>query len=118
MTAGKKHIGVEKAAFDEILSLIEAARTHAVATVNMALIDLYWKVGEYLSRKVIQENWGEGTVATLAEYIQKRQAGVSGFSRQNLWRMWQFYETYRDKPILSTLLRELSWSHNLAIMSR
>ena len=32
--------------------------------------------------------------------------------------MRQFYETYRDRPILSTLSRELPWSHNLAIMSR
>jgi predicted nuclease of restriction endonuclease-like (RecB) superfamily len=32
--------------------------------------------------------------------------------------MRQFFETYREQPILSTLLRELPWSHNLAIMSR
>jgi len=29
------------------------------------------------------------------------------FSAQNLWRMRQFYETYRDDPKLSPLLREL-----------
>ena len=35
--------------------------------------------------------------------------------------MKQFYETYKDiqkKKKLSTLLREISWSHNLAIFSR
>ena len=32
--------------------------------------------------------------------------------------MKQFYETYKDFPKLSTLLREISWSHNLAIFSR
>lgn len=32
--------------------------------------------------------------------------------------MKQFYETYRDFPKLSTPLREISWSHNLAIFSR
>jgi predicted nuclease of restriction endonuclease-like (RecB) superfamily len=32
--------------------------------------------------------------------------------------MKQFYETYRDCPKLATLLREISWSHNLAIFSR
>jgi predicted nuclease of restriction endonuclease-like (RecB) superfamily len=33
--------------------------------------------------------------------------------------MKQFYETYKkDSPKLSTLLREISWSHNLAIISR
>ena len=32
-----------QADFDEVLSLIEAARTRAVAAVNTALIDLYWQ---------------------------------------------------------------------------
>ncbi len=32
--------------------------------------------------------------------------------------MKQFYETYKDFPKLSTLLREIIWSHNLAIFSR
>jgi len=32
--------------------------------------------------------------------------------------MKKFYETYKDFPNLSTLLREISWSHNLAIFSR
>jgi predicted nuclease of restriction endonuclease-like (RecB) superfamily len=32
--------------------------------------------------------------------------------------MKQFYETYKDFPKLSTLLREISWSNNLTIFSR
>ena len=32
--------------------------------------------------------------------------------------MRQFFETYRDQPKLSPLVRELSWTHNLALMSR
>jgi predicted nuclease of restriction endonuclease-like (RecB) superfamily len=32
--------------------------------------------------------------------------------------MKQFYETYKDFPKLSTAVREISWSHNLAIFSR
>lgn len=32
--------------------------------------------------------------------------------------MKQFYETYKEFPKISTLLREISWSHNLSIFSR
>jgi predicted nuclease of restriction endonuclease-like (RecB) superfamily len=32
--------------------------------------------------------------------------------------MMQFFETYCGQPKLATLSRELSWSHNLAILSR
>jgi predicted nuclease of restriction endonuclease-like (RecB) superfamily len=41
---------------------------------------------------------------------------MKGFSVQNLWRMKQFYETYKDNEKLSPLVRELSWTHNLIIL--
>jgi len=104
--------------FDEVLRLIDAARGRAVAAVNRELIDLYWNIGEHISRKIAAGTWGEGTVDALAEHIRRRQPGMRGFSARNLWRMRQFYETYRDQPILATLVRELSWTHNLLIMSR
>jgi predicted nuclease of restriction endonuclease-like (RecB) superfamily len=104
--------------FDDVLRLIDAARGRAVIAVNNELIDLYWRIGEHIGRKIAAEGWGEGTVEALAEHIRRRQPNTRGFSARNLWRMMQFYQTYRDQPKLATLLRELSWSHNLAIMSR
>lgn len=104
--------------FDSVLKLIESARTRAVAAVNTTLIELYWSIGEFLSGKIAQDGWGKGTVSALAEYIRHWQPNARGFSSQNLWRMRQFFETYRDQPKLSPLVRELPWSHNLLIMSR
>jgi predicted nuclease of restriction endonuclease-like (RecB) superfamily len=57
-------------------------------------------------------------VAELANFIKTQEPEIKGFSDKNIWRMKQFYETYRDFPKLSTLSREISWSHNLAIFSR
>lgn len=101
-----------------MLRLIDAARVRAVAAVNKELIGLYWTIGEHISRKIAADGWGQGTVQALAEYIRRRQPNARGFSASNLWRMMQFFETYRGQPKLATVLRELSWSHNLAIMSR
>ena len=104
--------------FDDVLRLIDAARGRAVAAVNKELIGLYWNIGAHISRKIAAAGWGQGTVEALAEHIRRRQPNARGFSASNLWRMMQFYDTYRAQPKLATLLRELSWSHNLAIMSR
>jgi predicted nuclease of restriction endonuclease-like (RecB) superfamily len=57
-------------------------------------------------------------VTDLAKHIQQNEPEIKGFSDKNIWRMKQFYESYKDSPKLSTLLREISWSHNLAIFSR
>jgi hypothetical protein len=104
--------------FEDVIGLIDAARGRAVAAVNTELIDLYWKIGEHISRKIAAGSWGDGTVEALAAYIRQRQAHLRGFSAQNLWRMRQFYETYRGRPKLSALLRELTWTHNLFILGK
>jgi predicted nuclease of restriction endonuclease-like (RecB) superfamily len=107
-----------QAEFDEVLALIDAAKARAAAVVNTTLIDLYWQLGEYISHKIAAATWGQRTVGALAEYIQRRHPGRSGFSASNLWRMRQFFETYRAAPKLASLLRELSWTHNRLIMGK
>ena len=47
-----------------------------------------------------------------AGYIAARQPGLRGFTRPNLFRMPQFYETYCDEDIVAPLVRQLPWSHN------
>ena len=80
---------------------------------------LYWQLGEYLSGKIESAQCGEGVVTQLAEYIARTSPELKGFSDKNLWRMKQFYETYRDAdPKLSALLREISWTNNMIILSR
>jgi predicted nuclease of restriction endonuclease-like (RecB) superfamily len=104
--------------FDEVLRLIDGARSRAVASVNKELIELYWTIGEHISRRIAGDGWGKGTVEELAAYIQERQPNARGFSSQNLWRMRQFFEEYQGNPILSALLRELTWTHNLLLLGK
>lgn len=104
--------------FTDIIQLIKQSRTNAIKAVNTELINLYWAIGEHISKKIEQSEWGDSVVTELANFIQKQEPEIKGFSDKNMWRMKQFYETYVDFPKLSTLLREISWSHNLAIFSR
>lgn len=104
--------------FTDIIQLIKQSKEKALRAVNAELINLYWNIGEYICRKIEQSEWGDSVVVELAKFIQINEPEIKGFSDKNIWRMKQFYETYRDFPKLSTLLREISWSHNLAIFSR
>jgi hypothetical protein len=47
-----KASATEEASLAEIVGLIAAARQRAFQAVNTTLIDLYWQVGEYISRKI------------------------------------------------------------------
>jgi hypothetical protein len=104
--------------FTDIIQLIKQSRTNAIKAVNAELINLYWNIGEHISKKIEQSEWGDSVVTELANFIQTQEPEIKGFSDKNIWRMKQFYENYKDFPKLSTLLREISWSHNLAIFSR
>ena len=108
----------EKTSFTKIVELINQSKQRAFTSVNKELINLYWSIGEYISKKTESDGWGKGTVEKLSEFIQKEMIGSRGFSTQHLWRMKQFYETYTQFPKLSTLLRELSWTNNLIILSK
>lgn len=104
--------------FTDIVQIIKQSRNNTIKSVNAELINLYWKIGEYISKKIENSEWGDSVVSELAKYIQQNESEIKGFSDKNIWRMKQFYETYKGCPELSTALREISWSHNLAIFSR
>jgi len=81
-------------------------------------MELYWHIGHTISDKVQREAWGKGVVSELARYIAQHAPEVKGFSDKNLWRMKQFYETYKGDEQLSALARVLPWTHNTTIFSR
>jgi predicted nuclease of restriction endonuclease-like (RecB) superfamily len=104
--------------FAEVAALVRQARLKAYALVDTVLIDLYWEIGAYISRKVESAEWGTAVVGTLAGYLAHAVPDAKGFSDKNLWRMKRFYETYREETKVSALLRELSWTNNLLIMGK
>ena len=103
--------------FAEILTIISNAQARALASVNRELITMYWEIGRIVSEKTASDGWGKSTVSSLSAFLQSKMPGASGFSDKNIWRMKQFYETYKDSPKLSPLVREISWTNNLLIMT-
>jgi len=113
----KKHNHALKTQFNEVLSQILQAKQKAIQQVNVALIELYWDVGRYVSQQVHSQHWGKSVVSELAFFIKENEPNIKGFSARNLWRMKQFYEIYQQHEKLPTLWTELSWSHHRRIMS-
>lgn len=93
--------------FAEIIKLIKNARINALRAVNTELINLYWTIGEYVFKKIAFSDWGDSVVTELSTFIRENEPDIKGFSDKNIWRMKQFYETYKDFTNLSTLLREI-----------
>lgn len=104
--------------FSEVVRMIHKARYNAIKGVNSELVKLYWNIGQYISKKLSTAEWGEGTVDRLAHYIQANHPEFKGFTRRGLYRMRQFYETYKDHVIVSPLVTQISWTNHLIILSK
>jgi len=104
--------------YDEIISIIEHARENAFRAVNQELISMYWEIGKFVSDKVRSADWGKATVKDFSDFIRSHYIGIQGFSASNIWRMKQFYDTYKDNKQLAALAHENNWTNNLTIMAR
>jgi len=104
--------------FSDIIQLIKQSRSNAITAVNTEMINLYWNIGQYIYIRLENQQWGQSVVTELALFLKNTEPELKGFSDKNLWRMKQFYQAYKDFPKLSALLREISWTNNLIILSR
>ena len=104
--------------FGAVISIIENAKGRALKAVNAELINMYWEVGEYLSELCAESTYGDKVIDEVANYISATAPTIKGFNRRGLYRMKQFYETYKDDEIVSALLTQLSWTNHLLIISK
>jgi predicted nuclease of restriction endonuclease-like (RecB) superfamily len=104
--------------FTEIFKMIKTSQYNTFKSVNSELINLYWNIGKYVNEKIEKSNWGQSVVGELSNFISQKEPKLKSFSERNLWRMRQFYSTYKDYPKLSPLVREITWTNNLIIFSR
>ena len=110
-------IKVDNNNFSNIISIIEAAKQRAMKAVNAELINMYWEVGKYLSSLVEDSSFGDKVIDEVAAYIAENNPTIKGFNRRGLYRMKQFYETYKDDEIVTPLVTQISWTNHLLIMS-
>lgn len=102
----------------EIKNKIRNSQYEAMKAVNKTLINLYWGIGQEIYNQQQEKGWGKSIVELLAKELKKEFTDVQGFSASNLWRMRNFYLTYKDIENLAPLVREISWTKNIAIVEK
>jgi len=110
-------LNAEATGFSQVISIIEDAKGRALKAVNAELINMYWEVGKYLSSLVANSDFGDKVIDELASYIAQHNPNIKGFNRRGLYRMKQFYETYKDDEFVSPLVTQISWTNHLIILS-
>lgn len=107
-----------KSVLESIVAKIKEAQTRAMVAVNHEIIAIYRDIGKTLHEKQQTSEWGDSVVEQLAKDLKNSFPGMKGFSPRNLWIMKDFYGSYLGNEKLQTLSAEISWSHNVAILSK
>jgi hypothetical protein len=97
--------------------MIEQAQQAVASTVNSTLTSLNWKIGYRIRSEILKNkraDYGKEIVATVSQQLAQ-QYGV-GFSEKNIRRMIQFSEVFPDEQIVVSLIRQLTWSHFIALL--
>jgi predicted nuclease of restriction endonuclease-like (RecB) superfamily len=103
--------------FISIKQLIEQSKQQVATSVNTAMSMLYWEIGKKVNEDILDDrraNYGKQIVATLARQLET-EYGTS-FAEKNLRRMMQFALVFPEEKIVVSLIRQLSWTHILAII--
>ena len=101
----------------EIKHLIVSARQRAAAIVNSEITLLYWQIGDRVREETLKSGraeYGEKVVESLAKALSIEFG--RGFGVKTLRHMMQFVEAFPNLEIVSTLSRQLAWSHFLEII--
>ncbi|MGM9939538.1 MAG: DUF1016 N-terminal domain-containing protein [Catenibacterium mitsuokai] len=115
---GKNEIVGYEPLVDDLKDLIHKKQYQVLKSINSETVNLYWEIGEEIYRQQEENDWGKSIVQVLSTELQKEFPGAKGYSAANLWRMRNFYLTYRDSEKLAPLVREISWSNNIIIMEK
>lgn len=91
----------------ELKDRIQSARVAAARAVNRELILLYWDIGRAIVEKQKALGWGDSIVEQLARDLQAAFPHNRGFSRQNVWRMRQFFIDHTAADFLAQLAPEI-----------
>ena len=114
----------------EIKSKIRSAQMKAALSVNAALIEFYWDLGEMIAEK--QTAWGSNFLEKVSKDLQTEFPEMKGFSVTNLKYCRSFYNQFKFSPQvgdelvsphlgdenLLELIKQIPWGHTKLIIDK
>jgi predicted nuclease of restriction endonuclease-like (RecB) superfamily len=102
----------------ELKHRIQVERLRVVLASNVAMVMLYWDVGQRILEKQSAEGWGARVVDRLSADLREAFPDMQGFSPRNLKYMRGFASAWPDRQFVQALLARLPWYHNIALLEK
>ncbi len=105
------------ALFNDIKQIIDRSRKHIATTVNTTITVTYWHIGKHIKNTILKgkrAEYGKQIIVNLSKQLTAEYG--KGWSKQQLQHCLRFAETFPDFEIVSSLIRQLSWTHFLSLI--
>jgi len=102
---------------NDLVALIETGKNQLAYAANATMALTYWNVGKRVNSETLDNQraeYGKQIVVSVARQLSV-QYGRS-FEEKNLRRMMQFAHIFNDEQIVVSLIRQLSWTHFIALI--
>jgi len=112
-----RNLSKESKLLNEIRDLIEETRKSVAQFINAGMSMLYWRIGRRINEEILRGRraaYGQKVITSLATKLTVDYGRA--FSEKNLRRMMQFADVYPDEQIVVSLIRQLSWTHIIALI--
>lgn len=97
---------------DGIGQIIEKSKHTVAVFLNSEVSLTYWRIGRYIAGEldaITDDKYGSKIVSTVSRQLTERYG--KGYQRANLFRMLKVARVFPDEETVSTLSRQLTWSH-------
>ena len=78
----------------ELKNKVRSAQIKAAIAINKELILFYWDLGQMISEKLLESNWGDGVLKNVVNDLKDEFPKMGGLSERNLKYCRQFYQFY------------------------
>ena len=103
---------------DDLQLIINSTKVRVASVANAELTMMYWHIGKRINSEILgnqRAEYGKQIVSTLSTQLQCLY-GNKGFEARSIRRMMQFASRFDDEKIVTTLSRQLSWSHIIEVL--
>jgi hypothetical protein len=100
----------------DVSKLIDQAKNQVAREYNSTQIQLCWLIGRRINEEMLKykrAEYGQKIIDNISGNLSQKYG--RGYSRPNLFSMLRFSKFFEDLKIVSTVSRQLSWSHLLLI---
>lgn len=102
----------------ELKRRIRSERLRVVLSSNVAMVLLYWDIGQRVLDKQTREGWGTRVIDRLSADLRDVFPDMKGFSPRNLKYMRGFAAAWPERSIVQEVLAQLTWYHNIALLEK